>query len=82
LEWGKNFVQDHPNCIFEELEQAFCKHFQIVKNDKEVHMELRNFQQQVNEVEVYYERLLKFANCLQMKTIDIFLLFFRVGLQP
>ncbi len=24
---GENFVQDHPNCIFEELEQAFCKHF-------------------------------------------------------
>jgi hypothetical protein len=25
--WGKNFTQDHPNCTFEELEQAFCKHF-------------------------------------------------------
>jgi hypothetical protein len=24
-EWGKNYVQDHPNYIFEELEQAFCK---------------------------------------------------------
>jgi hypothetical protein len=24
-EHGKNYVQDHPNCIFEELEQAFCK---------------------------------------------------------
>jgi hypothetical protein len=76
LEWGKIFVQDHPNCIFEELEQTFCKHFQIVKNDEEVHMQLRNFQQQVNEVEIYYERLLKIANCLQMKTIVFLLQFF------
>jgi hypothetical protein len=27
LKWGENFVQDHPNYIFEELEQAFCKRF-------------------------------------------------------
>ncbi len=27
LELGKNFVQDHPNCTFEELEQEFCKCF-------------------------------------------------------
>ncbi len=27
LEWGENFEQDHPNYTFEELEQAFCKHF-------------------------------------------------------
>jgi hypothetical protein len=26
-EWGKSFVQDHPNCTFEELEQTFCKDF-------------------------------------------------------
>jgi hypothetical protein len=25
FEWGENFVQNHPNCIFEELEQTFCK---------------------------------------------------------
>jgi hypothetical protein len=25
FEWGKNYIQDHPNCTFEELEQAFCK---------------------------------------------------------
>jgi len=47
--WGENFVQDHPNCTFEELEQTFCKHFWIVKNDKEVYMELTNFQQWVSE---------------------------------
>jgi hypothetical protein len=28
--WGKNFAQDHPNCTFEELEQAFCKHFRTM----------------------------------------------------
>jgi hypothetical protein len=32
--WGENFVQDCPNCTFDELEQAFCKSFQTVKNDK------------------------------------------------
>jgi hypothetical protein len=24
-EWGKIYVQDHPNYNFEELEQTFCK---------------------------------------------------------
>jgi len=37
-EWGKNFVQDHINCTFEELEQGFCKCFQNVKNEEEVYM--------------------------------------------
>jgi hypothetical protein len=23
--WGENFVQNHPNCTFEELEQTFYK---------------------------------------------------------
>jgi len=26
LKWGENFVQDHPNYTFEELEQVFYKH--------------------------------------------------------
>jgi hypothetical protein len=25
FEWGENDIHDHPNCIFEELEQTFCK---------------------------------------------------------
>jgi hypothetical protein len=33
LKWGENYVKDHPNCTFEELDQAFCKHFQTMKND-------------------------------------------------
>jgi len=24
-EWGENYVQDHPNCTFKELEQTFHK---------------------------------------------------------
>jgi hypothetical protein len=62
LKWGENFVQDHPNYIFEELEQAFCKRFWIVKNDEEVYMQQRNLQQVGERVEVYYEHLLKLAN--------------------
>ncbi len=84
FEWGENYVQDHPNCTFEELEQEFCKGFRTVKNDEEVYVQLWNTQQQIVEhVEVYYERLLKLANCLQVKTIDVFLtIVFRVGLLP
>jgi hypothetical protein len=36
--WGENFIQDRPNCTFKKLEQAFCKHFRTVKNNKEIHM--------------------------------------------
>jgi hypothetical protein len=25
FEWAQNYVQDHPNCTFEELAQTFCK---------------------------------------------------------
>jgi hypothetical protein len=39
-EWGKNYVQNHPNYSFEKLEQTFCKRFKIVKNDEEVYMQL------------------------------------------
>ncbi len=55
-----------------------------MKNDEEVYMQLRNFQQQFCEwVEVYYEQLLKLANCLQVKATNVFLInIFRVGLQP
>jgi hypothetical protein len=42
LERGGNFVQNHPNCRFDELEQSFCKCFWILKNDENVYMQLRN----------------------------------------
>jgi hypothetical protein len=45
LEWGKIFVQNHPNYTFEELDQAFCKSFWTVNNDKQVYMQLKNLQQ-------------------------------------
>jgi hypothetical protein len=44
--WGKNYIQNHPNCIFEKLEQTFCKRFKTMKNDGEVCMQLQNIQQQ------------------------------------
>jgi hypothetical protein len=62
---GENYVQDHPNCTFEKLEQAFCKLFKTIKNNEELYMQLRNIQQQtIERAEVYYEHLLKLANCL------------------
>ncbi len=67
FEWGENYVQDHPNCTFEELEQTSCKEFKTMKNDEEVYMQLQNIQQQTaKHVEVYYEHLLKLPNCLQV----------------
>jgi hypothetical protein len=64
------------------LEQAFCKWFKIVNNNEEVYMQLRNIQQQI-VVEVYYECLLKLANCLQVRATNVFLTtIFKVGLLP
>jgi hypothetical protein len=77
FKWEGNYVQYHPNCTFEELEQAFCKRFKVVKNNEKVYMQLQDIQQQtVEHVEVYYERLLKLTNCLHVKTIDFFSPFF------
>jgi hypothetical protein len=43
FEWGENYVQNHPNCIFEDLEQTFCKQFRTIKNDEEVYMQLQTY---------------------------------------
>jgi hypothetical protein len=54
-----------------------------MKNDKKVYIQLRNFQQVGERIEVYYERLLKLVNYLQVKTTNVFLItIFKVGLQP
>jgi len=55
-----------------------------MKNDEEVYMQQRNLQQQIGEwVEVFYGRLLKLANNLQVKATDVFLIIiFIVDLQP
>jgi len=37
LERGENFVQDHLNYTFDELEQASCKCFRTMKNDKNLY---------------------------------------------
>jgi len=83
-EWGENYVQNHPNYIFEELEQAFCKKFKIVKNNEEVYMQLGNIKQQTTKhVQVYYECPLKLSNCVQVRTTNVFLtIVFKVGLLP
>jgi hypothetical protein len=52
LERVENFVQYHLNYTFDELEQAFCKCFQILKNDEKIYMQLRNLQQVGERVEV------------------------------
>ncbi len=71
LEWGKKFMQSHPSCIFLELEVAFYERYYIVQNDEQVYMALRVIKQGNDEkVEVYYERILKLANCLQHKVDD------------
>ncbi len=54
-----------------------------MKNE-EVYMQLWNIQQQIIKcVEVYYEHLLKLANCLQVKVMYvIIIIIFRIGLLP
>jgi hypothetical protein len=84
LEWGKNFVHDQPNCTFEKLEQAVCKHF---PNYEEQQRSLCVVEEPPTIVggwvEVYYEHLLKLANYLQVKAINVFLItIFKARLQP
>jgi hypothetical protein len=33
-----NFVQNHPNYAFDEMEQAFYKRFWTMKNDEEIYI--------------------------------------------
>jgi len=56
----------------------------MVKHDEEVYMQLQNIQQQTAKcVEVYYKHLLKLANCLHVRTIDVFLtIVFKACLLP
>ncbi len=44
-----------------------------MKNDEEVYMQRKNLQQVDERIEVYYECLLKLANYLQVKVIDVLL---------
>ncbi len=38
FEWGENVMQSHPNCVFDELEVIFCKHYWKVQKDEQVYM--------------------------------------------
>jgi hypothetical protein len=69
--------------IFLELTQTFCKCHQRTQNDEQIYMELKNMkQEEIERVEVYYERILKLAHGLQVLTIDNFLtIVFRASLQ-
>jgi hypothetical protein len=71
--WCNNYMRDYPNCIFVKLQLVFCKWYIKVHNDEQVYLQLKNMKHEKNErMEVYYERLLKFANNLQHKTTYIF----------
>jgi hypothetical protein len=42
FEWDENFVQDHPSYLLKTWNKAL--QFQVVKNDKEFYIQLRNIQ--------------------------------------
>jgi hypothetical protein len=69
--WGENFMQSHPNCILLELETTSCKLYCTIQNSEHVYMAFRIIKQGSNiKVEVYYEWILKLANCFQHKVND------------
>jgi len=66
--WEENFMQSHPGCTFTKLEVVFYKCYQKVQKIEQVYMALKVIKQTLNEkVEVYYECILKLANCLNHK---------------
>jgi hypothetical protein len=36
--WGENVLKSHPNCVFDELEVIFCKHYWKIQKNKQVSM--------------------------------------------
>ncbi len=58
-------MQSHSGYIFLELEATFCKQYCTVQNNEHVYMALKVIKHGNDEkVEVYYEQILKLANCL------------------
>jgi hypothetical protein len=54
----------HLVCRFEELEVTFCKRYWKVQMDEQVYMALWMIKQGgAEKVELYYECILKLANC-------------------
>jgi hypothetical protein len=61
----KKILHDHPNCIFAELEQTFCKCYKMKKIEEYINLKLWSIKHEEKEcVEFYYEWILKLANCL------------------
>ncbi len=57
---GENFVQNHHNHTFVELEHTFCKKYLVEKNDGHIYMKLQSIKQEDHEhMEFYYKRILK-----------------------
>jgi TorA maturation chaperone TorD len=77
-------MKAHQVCKFEEFEATFYMHYQKVQTDEQMYMALKVIKQGGHEkVEVYYECILKLANCLQHQVDDNLLTtFFRACLQP
>jgi hypothetical protein len=42
-EWGENYVQDHPNCTFEEFGTNILQVFRTIKNDHEFYMHCETY---------------------------------------
>jgi hypothetical protein len=77
-----NYMLKFPNCIYLEFIQTFCKCHKNIQNDVEIYMELKNMkQEETKRVEVYYKRIPKLVDCLQVPTTDnFFTIVFRVNL--
>jgi hypothetical protein len=75
-------MSEFLDCTFLELTQAFCKCHQKNQNDEQIYMELKNMkQEEIERVEVYYDRIQKLAHGLQVPTINKFLtIVFKMGL--
>jgi hypothetical protein len=83
LEWVENFMQSHMSCIYRELKVAFCKWYCIVQNNEHFYMAFKVIKQgNDKKVEVYYERILKLANCFQHKVDNLLTIFFQARLVP
>jgi hypothetical protein len=64
-------MKTHQVCKFVKLEAVFYKRYEKVQTYERIYMALRVIKQGGDEkVEVYYECILKLANCLQHQAND------------
>ena len=83
-EWFSNYITDFPNTTFNDLITAFRKRYRMINSEEKAYKQLHQLiQQPRKKIEVYYERLMKIANLLEMKHDDhSFITYFRLGLLP